>query len=42
MPMKKPSAWISHVKQESVKLGLKYSDALKDPRVKKTYKKKSP
>ena len=37
--MKKPSAWINHVKQESVKLKIKYNEALKDPRVKKSYKK---
>jgi hypothetical protein len=39
MPMKKPSSWITHVKQEAVKLNLKYNEALKDPRVKKSYKK---
>jgi hypothetical protein len=39
MPMRKSSPWITHVKQEAVKLKLKYNEALKDPRVKNSYKK---
>ena len=31
--------WIQHVKKEGKRLGLKYNEALKDPRVKKSYKK---
>jgi hypothetical protein len=35
--MKNP--WIEHVKKEAAKLKIKYSEALKDPRVKASYKK---
>lgn len=31
--------WVNHVKKESKKLGLNYKEALKDKRVRKSYKK---
>lgn len=39
MPAKKSSPWITHVKQEAVRLKIKFGEALGDPRVKKSYKK---
>lgn len=35
---KKVNKWVVHVKAQSKKLGLKYKDALSDPRVKAAYK----
>lgn len=36
---KKLNKWVKHVLAQSKKLGLKYGDALKDKRVKASYKK---
>ena len=33
------NAWITHVKAYAKKHGMKYSDALKDPKCKSSYKK---
>ena len=38
---KKLNKWVKHVLAQSKKLGLKYGDALKDKRVKASYKKKN-
>jgi hypothetical protein len=37
---KKVNKWITHVKAQAKKLGLKYGDALSDSRVRNSYKKK--
>ena len=39
MQKRKESSWIKYVKSEASKKNIKYSEALKDPSVKKGYKK---
>lgn len=38
--LKKPNKWVEFVMKMSKKLGMKYNDALKDPRVKEAYRSK--